>query len=399
MGDFLVWKKGMNIVVGILLLFWVLLLLLFAATSIVQNHMYIGGAILLLLTLPFIPFFRKKMDKTVKVPVFVYFAFSFLAAALNIGSWDHDSVSSPSLAKSDTKSLEPQISLDLSKYRVESKSEVPNREKLTVNITYAFSDKIPRSELKAAAKAFVKDEGDQFKRAYVNFKVAPMHYMYSAFSVVEIANGIVTKFVFNADALPKRYCRGDALIWSPIVASCLSIPNEEDKSKAENVFKDYLKAENSKAQQLYEFDAHKTPGERLPSLKKAGHLGHYEAISLLGRLYREGATGIVANQSKAQYWERRRVPILKKKLADGQVSAALELADYYQFGFGGKENPRMALSYVRKAAKAGSDKGLFELGMAYKNGDLGLRKNPVKAKKYFILAKKAGNKLADIHLQ
>jgi TPR repeat protein len=82
---------------------------------------------------------------------------------------------------------------------------------------------------------------------------------------------------------------------------------------------------------------------------------------------------------------------LMKRVEAGNASAENELALRYRYGAPGVEKDRdKALEWFRKAAKDGSAKAAFNLGVAYYNGD-GLPANPDEACKWFLISADAGD--------
>lgn len=67
----------------------------------------------------------------------------------------------------------------------------------------------------------------------------------------------------------------------------------------------------------------------------------------------------------------------------GYAPACFAIGQHAELGKGCKKNIRLALEMYSKAATAGNLQAMYRLGQAEMKGELGMKKDPVKASKWF----------------
>lgn len=120
-------------------------------------------------------------------------------------------------------------------------------------------------------------------------------------------------------------------------------------------------------------------------LKKVAKEGYPEAHFFLGEAYADDNKHSLAY---AQYLSAAK---------RGYAPACHALGKCAEEGKGCKKNLRLALEMYTKAATAGSLESMYRLGKAEMAGELRLKRDPVKATKWFKRAA-AGNVIEFIHI-
>ena len=71
---------------------------------------------------------------------------------------------------------------------------------------------------------------------------------------------------------------------------------------------------------------------------------------------------------------------------------------WYQRGFGGEEKKNQAVQWLEKATHKGNTRAMYNLGVCYANGDLGVIQSFTKSNELYALAADKGNATARYHL-
>lgn len=153
---------------------------------------------------------------------------------------------------------------------------------------------------------------------------------------------------------------------------------------------------------------------------EAAELGYAEAMRSLGDLARQRTSDSTHQQALVWYWKARDA---------GAVNARVDIGLMYEFGWGVKRDPAVALKWYQSAAREESPRGMFAVGQCYHKGvgvavdyraamtwylkaaragsadamnsigvlydnGLGVRKSHAKARRWYRRAEKAGSTLA-----
>ncbi|KAF9904285.1 hypothetical protein EC991_002889 [Linnemannia zychae] len=123
----------------------------------------------------------------------------------------------------------------------------------------------------------------------------------------------------------------------------------------------------------------------LQNYVKAAELGHAEARTKVGIMYRDGS-GVGQNYAKAYEW-------LFLNAKEGVAGSQTELGDMFNTGQGVEQNYEKAREWFRKAAEQGHDRGQYMLGRYYYYG-YGGEKSLALAKEWVEKSKAQGYKPA-----
>lgn len=157
--------------------------------------------------------------------------------------------------------------------------------------------------------------------------------------------------------------------------------------------------------------------------ERAAQQGHVRAQWLLGGLYATGAVGVARDAKLATSWCKkaaqagfapaqatlgtlfaqakrmdRAVSWWSQAAAQGDAEAQFNLAQAYRAGKGVPVDLRTAFLLWSKAAAAGIPAAQTRVGLAYAQGE-GAAVDPIEAAKWFMLAKRAGDKAAAANCQ
>jgi len=144
---------------------------------------------------------------------------------------------------------------------------------------------------------------------------------------------------------------------------------------------------------------YKKPGEAFQLFEKAAKSGYAQAQLALALQYKEG-NGIEKNLAQTIYW-------LEKASEQGLADAQYELGYCCMMGQGIKEDDVKAFNWFKKAVDNGSTKAKtfksladvqYKLALAYKAGEEGKEKDPVKAMTYLTKAAENGHADAQYEL-
>jgi hypothetical protein len=103
--------------------------------------------------------------------------------------------------------------------------------------------------------------------------------------------------------------------------------------------------------------------------------------------------------SLSSSWSSSSIEAKQRKALDGDIDAMLDLANCYSNGVKCAKNPKAALMWFEKAAKAGSYLGMVNAGQMLLHGRTGLDANKNKACEWFKMAVDKGeSKTAMFHL-
>jgi TPR repeat protein len=125
--------------------------------------------------------------------------------------------------------------------------------------------------------------------------------------------------------------------------------------------------------------------------KKAAEGGETHAYASLGECYEEGR-GVTANAAEAAQWYR-------KGADSGDGAASTSLGALYYAGKGVPQDQAEAGRWFIKGAEAGNKNGMFNAGLMYEQGVLGVSRDLAKARHWFGKAAAAGMKNADAALE
>lgn len=125
--------------------------------------------------------------------------------------------------------------------------------------------------------------------------------------------------------------------------------------------------------------------------KKAAEGGETRAYANLGECFEEGR-GVTANAAEAAKWYR-------KGADSGDGAASISLGGLYYAGKGVPQDQVEAGRWFIKGAEAGNKNGMFNAGLMYEQGILGVSRDIAKARYWFGKAAAAGVKEADAALQ
>jgi TPR repeat protein len=124
----------------------------------------------------------------------------------------------------------------------------------------------------------------------------------------------------------------------------------------------------------------------ISQLQARAEAGDAVAQTKLGKAYQDG-NGVPQNDNLALKW-------YCKAAEQGDPSAENDLGIMYRLGEGVTRDKEEAVRWYHKAAKHGSPQAMFNLGACYYNGE-GVASNEYFAYAWFLLAKDAGDKVAD----
>ena len=119
--------------------------------------------------------------------------------------------------------------------------------------------------------------------------------------------------------------------------------------------------------------------------KRKAAEGDPDAILQLGKCYLYG-TGVAENTTEA-------ARCFERAAKSGNVEAIFQVGNCYLYGQGYPKNTSIAISYYLQAAEKGYAPAQYKVGLCYEKGD-GLEKNEENAQKYFNLAAQNGYKKA-----
>ncbi|KAI8984252.1 hypothetical protein BDF20DRAFT_816822 [Mycotypha africana] len=140
------------------------------------------------------------------------------------------------------------------------------------------------------------------------------------------------------------------------------------------------------ANQLPDDDASKkgylSEAEKL--LKQLAAKGHADAQYQLGKLY---TAGLFNKKGKPDY--DRAFTLFVQASKHFHTDASLRAGECYEEGLGCRQNGDKAQLFYKKAASLGHPAAMNRLAFAYKNGELGVSKNPKEAVKWLSLAAEA----------
>lgn len=128
----------------------------------------------------------------------------------------------------------------------------------------------------------------------------------------------------------------------------------------------------------------------LECYEKAAEMGNYVAFDNLFYSYFRG--DIILDYAKALKW-------IKKGIKLGYANCYYHLGCCYRYGYGVDQDNRSAFDNFYTAAGQGHPQALFELGIAYHYGEMGLNINKEYAQTYFKLAAERGHKGAESYLE
>ena len=219
---------------------------------------------------------------------------------------------------------------------------------------------------------------------------------------------------------PKEWCHGELTYWAPQMGLCVHGDSEKDYQDGTRTASEYLSLVSATGQEQYEGGLKILSGaqydgkyqDAITALEKAASGGHYAAIEELADIYRESVDTPLSNsaeelskvygkhelKSKAQRWFKKAIEVRTEMAGNGHIDSILKLVEFYQFGQGSPINNKKCLGLLKTAMDLKSDEAYFEMGMAYKEGYFGLKRDATKAIHYYEEAKKLGNSLADTHL-
>jgi TPR repeat protein len=168
---------------------------------------------------------------------------------------------------------------------------------------------------------------------------------------------------------------------------------EEERSKADKLVAEWLKAHGSNANFQAELAYMCWLGEGVPKdaaeavkwARPAAEAGNPRAQSFMGGFYAEGA-GVPKDNVEAAKWFRQAAE-------QGFAPAQFSLGTLYRDGHGVNRDYVQALSWLRKAADQGHMDAQTELGNMYYSG-LGGPKNSAEAAKWFQAAAEQGDPAA-----
>jgi len=126
--------------------------------------------------------------------------------------------------------------------------------------------------------------------------------------------------------------------------------------------------------------------QQIADLTANANAGDASAQLRLGQAYRNG-DGVRKNEELAYQWVR-------KAAEQGNAAAENDLGTMYRLGEGISLNKEEAVRWYQKSARHGSAEGMFNLGTCHYNGD-GVGSNEYTAYVWFLLAKEAGDAVAD----
>ena len=126
----------------------------------------------------------------------------------------------------------------------------------------------------------------------------------------------------------------------------------------------------------------------MASFEKAAALGLPQALYKLG-IWHQNGTGVPRNTAKA-------LEYLSLAADGGHVFAANDLGVIYANGaLGQKKNLKLALDLFLRAAEQGDPEAMKNIAVLFKNG-LNGKSNPVKALKWYLLARFSGYASGDL---
>ena len=98
----------------------------------------------------------------------------------------------------------------------------------------------------------------------------------------------------------------------------------------------------------------------------------------LAEAYKYGTNGLEKDEEKAQYWFGKALKQYQQLAENGEVSAMFELAQFYQYGIGTKQDLKKAAQWYRKAAEAGDVESQCQTGWVYE-GHWGVERDDKKS--------------------
>lgn len=115
--------------------------------------------------------------------------------------------------------------------------------------------------------------------------------------------------------------------------------------------------------------------------------GDANAQRFLGDMYSDG-NGVTQSHKEAASWYR-------KAAKQGNAAAQYALGVMCDRGIGVKQNDREAAAWYHKSAELGNVEAQYSLGVMYQNGRGAVRKDIVRAHKWFSLAVANGFEIAE----
>ncbi len=126
-------------------------------------------------------------------------------------------------------------------------------------------------------------------------------------------------------------------------------------------------------------------------LRRAADRGQPDAMLFLGDLYLNGLAGLSLDYTMAMHW-------FSNAVANGRISGLNSIGYLHEHGLGVPRNLQSAVESYRKAAEAGDARAQMNLGRMYLEGS-GVGRDPVEARKWFELAVRHGELVAQHYIQ
>ena len=149
---------------------------------------------------------------------------------------------------------------------------------------------------------------------------------------------------------------------------------------------DLTRAADLYQQAVIKLDAEDVSG--LDALKQASELGYAPAQLYIAGLYEEGLKGVPVNLPVARAWTRRAADT-------GNPRAMFAYGMYLFQGVGGARNTSEGMNWLTRAAEAGVVDSQFNIAKLYETGEGGVRTDPVEAFKWYLIASRAGDSVAE----
>ncbi len=113
----------------------------------------------------------------------------------------------------------------------------------------------------------------------------------------------------------------------------------------------------------------KDPGQGEIWYQKAADAGSSDAMSHLYSCYKEGRCGLPKNQEMADRWIRKAIDLQTKAAQAGDEEAMFDVGVNYLKGRGVAQDNARAAQWFRRAADAGQINAMWFMGSLYENGE------------------------------